>query len=162
LFKFSLQFRARTGATNGLSRVTVTVAPLKFNGADGVGCGRASHGAARALRCGERGVRCGLFGGACEARRRLPPPESALAPLSVAPLSVAPAQVGGCLCLAGGFVASLYLWRGATVASRDEPATMKKRMLSVGAGAPLCAACCCGHGRSARSGFRVSVLGFRV
>jgi hypothetical protein len=66
-------------------------------------------------------------------------------------LSVAPAQVGGCLCLAGGYVASLYLWRGATVAARDEPATIKKRMLSVGAGARLCAACCCGGA----PGFRV-------
>jgi hypothetical protein len=105
-------------------------------------------------------VRHGLFGGACEARRRLPPPESALAPLSVAPLSVAPAQVGGCLCLAGGFVASLYLWRGATVASRDEPATMKKRMLSVGAGASsvLHAAA----GTAGQRGQRVQGFGFRV
>jgi len=61
--------------------------------------------------------------------------------------SRAPVQVGGCLCLAGGYVASLYLWRGATVASRDDPATIKKRMLSVGAGAgcPARGLCCCGR-----------------
>lgn len=61
---------------------------------------------------------------------RQPPP-----PLPLPPSEFARSQVGGCLCLAGGYVASLYLWRGATVAARDEPETIKKRMLSVGAGA---------------------------
>ena len=30
-------------------------------------------------------------------------------------------QVGGCLGLAGGYVGSLYIWRGAAAASRDKP-----------------------------------------
>ena len=40
--------------------------------------------------------------------------------------------VGGCLGLAGGYVGSLYLWRGSHAADRDHPETIKKRMLSVG------------------------------